>query len=75
MNEEITHNYDLILKNGMVIDGKGTEPVKMDVAVRGESIAAIGFLEMDEATRTIESRGKWSARDSLMFIRMMIMRF
>ena len=58
MNEEITHNYDLILKNGMVIDGKGTEPVKMDVAVRGESIAAIGFLEMDEATRTIDVAGK-----------------
>ena len=34
-------NFDLILKNGLVIDGLGNEPKQMDIGIRGQRIVAI----------------------------------
>jgi N-acyl-D-aspartate/D-glutamate deacylase len=36
--------WDVLIKNGTVIDGTGREPVRADVAVQGERIAAVGEL-------------------------------
>ncbi|MFM8346592.1 MAG: N-acyl-D-amino-acid deacylase family protein [Bacteroidota bacterium] len=36
--------YDIILRGGTVIDGSGGEPFSGDVAINGDSIAAIGDL-------------------------------
>ena len=36
--------FDLILKNGRVIDGSGGPPFKADIAVNGTKIAAVGRL-------------------------------
>jgi len=36
--------YDLILRNGLIHDGTGAEPVRGDVAVDGDRIAAVGDL-------------------------------
>ena len=36
--------YDVILRNGTLFDGSGQPPVKGDLALRGESIAALGDL-------------------------------
>jgi N-acyl-D-amino-acid deacylase len=37
-------HYPLILRNGLIYDGSGNVPFKGDVAIRGDSIAAIGEL-------------------------------
>jgi dihydroorotase/N-acyl-D-amino-acid deacylase len=38
------HVYDLVLKNGWIVDGSGNPRYRGDVAVRGDRIAAVGFL-------------------------------
>jgi len=49
--------YDVIVRNGMVYDGSGGQPVKADVGVRGQRIAAIGDLAAVHATREIDASG------------------
>ena len=36
-----THSYDILLKNGHVIDPKNSIDSKMDVAIEGDRIAAV----------------------------------
>ena len=36
--------HDLVIRNGLVVDGTGAEAVKADVAIDGDSIVAIGEL-------------------------------
>ena len=50
--------YDLILRGGQVVDGRGTEPRTTDVAVSGHRIVAVGDLAPDEpATTTLDAAG------------------
>ncbi|MDT5322367.1 MAG: hypothetical protein QOD88_4889 [Mycobacterium sp.] len=52
--------YDLIIRNGTIIDGLGGEPYVGDVAVRDGSIAAVGAdgaLSGDAAVREIDATG------------------
>ena len=42
--------YDVVIRNGTVYDGSGTAPVVADVAIVGDSIAAIGAVK--ESGRT-----------------------
>lgn len=49
--------YDLIVANGMVIDGTGGEARRADVGVRAGKIAAIGDLSKAQSKRTIDARG------------------
>ena len=52
-----TH-YDLILRNGLLYDGSGTPPVKGDLAIRGDTIVAIGQLPADaQANRELDVQG------------------
>jgi N-acyl-D-amino-acid deacylase len=51
-------DYDLIIRNGHVIDGTGSPWYAADVAVRGGRIAAIGNLASASATRVIDARGQ-----------------
>lgn len=39
-----TDRFDLLIRNGDVIDGTGSPRIKADVGVRGDRIAAIGDL-------------------------------
>ena len=48
--------YDLIIKNGQVIDGSGGPRFYADVAVEDGKIAAIGRLNA-KAERTIDAEG------------------
>ena len=52
------NKYDIIFKNGKVIDGSGADPVRMDVAVLGNSIAAIGKFKDEQAQKVIDISGK-----------------
>src|SRR5262245_50347323 len=50
-------SYDLIIRGGRVIDGAGNGWYRADVALQGETIAAIGRLDGATARRVIEARG------------------
>ena len=50
--------YDLIIRNGHVIDGTGNPWFAADVAVTGDRIAAIGDLREAHARREIDAKGR-----------------
>ncbi|PYS61987.1 MAG: dihydroorotase [Acidobacteria bacterium] len=50
--------YDLIIKNGRVVDGSGRHGFKADVAIKGNRIARIGNLRGAKAKREIDARGQ-----------------
>ena len=49
--------YDLILKNGWIVDGSGNPRYRGDVAVRGDRIAGVGFLGGAQARETLNVAG------------------
>ena len=49
--------YDLVLKNGWIIDGSGNPRFRGDVALRGDRIAAVGFLGNAAARETVDVHG------------------
>ena len=50
--------FDVILKNGMILDGSGAEAYRADVGVRGKTIAAIGGLSCAGAGEVLDAAGK-----------------
>lgn len=48
--------YDLLVKNGRIIDGTGSASYTADVAVAGNEIVAIGMLD-GESAKTIDAAG------------------
>ena len=52
-----TAPYDLVIRNGHVIDGTGSPWYAGDIAIRGGRIAAIGRLDGVAARRTLDARG------------------
>jgi len=51
-------DYDLIVRNGHVIDGTGSPWYAADVAVKQGRVAAIGKLDAASATRIIDAHGQ-----------------
>ena len=51
-------DYDLLIRNGRVIDGSGSAAVRADVAVKDGRIAAVGQLAGTTANRTIDAAGR-----------------
>jgi N-acyl-D-aspartate/D-glutamate deacylase len=49
--------YDLIIRNGHIIDGTGSPWYSGDIGIRNGHIAAIGFLGTAQAKRTIDAHG------------------
>jgi dihydroorotase/N-acyl-D-amino-acid deacylase len=49
--------YDLLIKNGRVIDGTGRAGYVADVAIKGDRIVGIGKLAKARALRVIDARG------------------
>ena len=49
--------YDLIIKNGMIYDGKGSEPFEADIGISEDKIVAIGKIE-ENSIETIDAKGK-----------------
>lgn len=49
--------YDLIIRNGMVYDGSGQKSYTGDVAINGDTIAAIGDLSNAIGKKEIEAKG------------------
>ena len=51
-------HYDTIIKNGQIYDGTGAKPYPGDIAIQGDTIAAIGNLQGATATYSIDATGK-----------------
>jgi N-acyl-D-amino-acid deacylase len=49
--------YDVVIRNGHIIDGTGSPWYEADIGVRGGQIAAIGRLEGVAARQTIDAHG------------------
>jgi N-acyl-D-amino-acid deacylase len=51
--------YDLLIRNGRVLDGTGNPWFPADIAVRGGRIVAVGSLAGAQAARIIDATGKY----------------
>src|SRR5438874_2468629 len=51
--------YDMIIRNGRVLDGTGNPFVYADVGIAGDTIAAVGNLKTAAATRVVDARGQY----------------
>ncbi len=51
-------DFDVILRGGSIVDGSGEPPIRGDVGIRGEIIAAVSDLEGATATRILDTRGR-----------------
>ena len=52
-----TGGYDLVIRNGQILDGAGNPWYAADIAVRGARIAAIGDLHDAHAKQEIDAKG------------------
>jgi dihydroorotase/N-acyl-D-amino-acid deacylase len=51
-------DFDVVIRNGEVIDGSGSPRVRADVGIRGDTIAEIGDLSERTATTTIDAKNR-----------------
>lgn len=49
--------YDLVIRGGQVVDGRGRPPFPADVALRAGRIAAVGPIAVAEGTPTLAAEG------------------
>ncbi|MEM3948822.1 MAG: N-acyl-D-glutamate deacylase, partial [Zestosphaera sp.] len=49
--------YDLILRNGIIVDGSGSPPFRADVGVIGDTIHSVKDLSGAEAESVIDAKG------------------
>lgn len=49
--------YDIVIRGGIALDGTGAKPIRADVGVIGERIAAVGDLSTARAGRSLEAQG------------------
>jgi N-acyl-D-amino-acid deacylase len=52
-------SFDIVIRNGRVLDGSGNPYVFTDIGIRGDEIAAIGDLSNATADRVIDAEGKY----------------
>lgn len=53
----IAQPYDLVIRNGRVIDGSGNPWIYADVAIQDGRIVRVGTVSASDAKRTIDARG------------------
>lgn len=53
-----TDGLDWILRGGSVVDGSGGEPVRADVGLAGDRIAAVGDLSSAKAANELDASGR-----------------
>ncbi len=49
--------YDVLIKNGRIVDGSGRPGFSADIAIKGQRIVRIGKLSNATATKIIEAKG------------------
>ena len=53
--------FDLVLRDGLVFDGRGNPPVRADVAISDGRVAAIGPALAETGRQEIDAHGRWIA--------------
>ena len=53
--------YDIILRNGIIVDGSGAPPFRGDIGIVGDTIAHVGDLSGEKASETIDIKGLYVA--------------
>ena len=53
--------YDIIIKNGMVLDGTGAREFTGDIGIKEDTIVTIGDLNGEQAEKTIDAKGCYVA--------------
>lgn len=53
----LRHPFDLIIRNGLVLDGSGRKAEKCDIGIRGDQIVAMENLEQAQADQLIDATG------------------
>ncbi|MGH6608762.1 MAG: N-acyl-D-glutamate amidohydrolase, partial [Burkholderiaceae bacterium] len=51
--------FDLLLRDGLVFDGRDAPPLQADIGIRDGQIAAIGNNLTEPARRDISAKGRW----------------
>lgn len=51
-------HYSIIIKNGLVFDGKGNKPVKTDIGITDDEITKIGDLQTEAAYNIVDATGR-----------------
>ncbi len=52
-----SQTFDVIIRGGTVYDGSGRPPLKADIGIRGNRIAAIGNLSRASASTVVDAKG------------------
>jgi N-acyl-D-aspartate/D-glutamate deacylase len=52
-------SFDVVIRNGRVLDGSGNPYFYADVGIRGDEIVAVGDLSDASAARTIDAEGQY----------------
>ena len=55
--------FDIVIRDGKVLDGAGNPWFKANIGISGDSIAEVSRKPMD-GEKVIEPRGSWSPRGS-----------
>ena len=50
-------DFDVVIEGGTVYDGTGGKPVRADVGIKGDRVAAIGNLRGSRARTRVDARG------------------
>jgi N-acyl-D-amino-acid deacylase len=50
--------FDVIVRGGMVYDGAGAAPRRVDVGIKGDRIERLGDLSREAATHTVDAAGR-----------------
>jgi N-acyl-D-amino-acid deacylase len=56
-SSEPAASYDVLIRGGTIYDGSGRPPITGDVAIRGDSIVAIGTVPPGAAATTVDAIG------------------
>jgi N-acyl-D-amino-acid deacylase len=49
--------FDALIRDGMVYDGAGGDPIQADVGIKGDRIVAIGKLDRNQAVSVVDASG------------------
>ena len=60
--------YDILIKNGLVVDGTGKKAFPADVAITKDKIVSIGDLKQETAKKSLTQPEKQSLLGLLIFI-------
>jgi N-acyl-D-aspartate/D-glutamate deacylase len=56
-SQDSSEAFDVLIRNGTVVDGTGKRGIKADVGIRGDRIAIVGAAKNVQAKTTIDATG------------------